>query len=70
MTQETKEQFSMWSIPKSSWTTRADVDAVAITEDMVERYREARLQDDMEEQERVRPFRTPVTADALSRSVE
>jgi len=64
---EVAKKFSIWSIPKESWSSRAELEELKLTEEAVEQFKREFSQDAVEE--RVRPFRTPVTQETLSKLV-
>ena len=65
---EVATKFSIWTIPKESWTERSDLEALKVTQEAVERLKRDFSEETLEE--RVRPFRTPVTQESLSKSVQ
>jgi len=65
---EPAKKFSIWSIPREAWTSRPDLEALEVTEDAIARFNRDLAEDIVEE--RVRPFKTPVTQDTLSKSVK
>jgi len=66
-----KTAYSIWTIPRTSWDESTELEAVEVSTEATERVSKAiqDAKDSRDNQDRIRPFETPINIETLSKAV-